>query len=116
MNCTLIFNVILLAIFLIFLSGHLSESAPVDSSNPYQAINSPIDISGQPVRQKRAQNDYFICYPSSVVYGYHNNPNALESHRRSDEFSRRVAPYDSYQALTDRADRERAAYTDSYGK
>ncbi|KAH8297228.1 hypothetical protein KR044_007624 [Drosophila immigrans] len=113
MNCTLILNVIL---FTIFLNAHLSQSAPVDSSNPYQAVNSPVDISGQPVREKRAPNDYFICYPSSVVYGYHNNPNALESHRRSDEFSRRAAPFDSYQALTDRADRERAAYKDSFGK
>ncbi|KAH8396681.1 hypothetical protein KR215_002479 [Drosophila sulfurigaster] len=114
MNCTLIINVILLTIFL---SSQLSESAPIDGSNPYQAISSPIDISGQPVREKRSPNDYFICYPSSVVFGYYNNKaNALETHRRSDDFSRPAAPFDSYQAAIDRADRERAAYKDSFGK
>ncbi|XP_034106312.2 uncharacterized protein LOC117569308 [Drosophila albomicans] len=114
MNCTLIINVILLTIFM---SSQLSESAPINGSNPYQAFSSPIDISGQPVREKRSPNDYFICYPSSVVFGYYNNKaNALETHRRSDDFSRPAAPFDSYQAAIDRADRERAAYKDSFGK
>ncbi|XP_034478053.1 uncharacterized protein LOC117784426 [Drosophila innubila] len=112
MNCTNIVTLLLLALCLIL---HSSQSAPIDGNNPYQAINSPTDISGQPVRQKRSQ-DYFICYPSSVVYGYHNNPNALEPHRRSDLSDRRVSVFDSYEALTNRADRERAAYKDSFGK
>ncbi|KAM8711425.1 hypothetical protein ACLKA7_000547 [Drosophila subpalustris] len=113
MNSINIFSLILLTLCVVL---HQSQSAPIDSlNNPYQAINSAVDISGQPVRQKRSQ-DYFICYPSSVVYGYHNSPNALESHRRSDFPDRRVSAFDSYDALTLRADRERAAYKDSFGK
>ncbi|EDW57175.1 uncharacterized protein [Drosophila virilis] len=95
----------------------LSQAAPLN--NPYQAISSPSDISGQPVRTKRGsyQNDYYICYPSSVVYGYHhNNPSSPDGHRRSDAPEQRFLAYDSYEARTNRADRERAAYTDSFGK
>ncbi|KAH8407505.1 hypothetical protein KR222_004364 [Zaprionus bogoriensis] len=95
----------------------VSQAKPVSSNNPYQAISSLTDISGQPVRQRRAtDDDYYICYPSSVVYGYQNSPNALEQHRRSSYADRQFAAYDSYDARTARADRERAAYTDSFGR
>ncbi|XP_023179459.2 uncharacterized protein LOC111605254 [Drosophila hydei] len=102
MKITLILSLIVATVSFI-------QATPVN--NPYQAVHSAIDLSGQPVRARRASfDDYYICYPSSVVYSYHSN--SLESHRRSDaerSFSR-------YDARRDRADREGPDYTDVFGK
>lgn len=103
MKITLILSLIVATVSFI-------QATPVN--NPYQAVRSAIDLSGQPVRARRASydNDYYICYPSSVVYSYHRN--SLESDRRSDagrSFSR-------YDARRDRADREGPDYTDVFGK
>ncbi|EDW02354.1 uncharacterized protein LOC6559110 [Drosophila grimshawi] len=108
MNCTIIFALILASLC-------LCQSAPFDRNNRYQAIQSPTDLSGQSVRPKR-EGDYFICYPSSVVYGYHNSPNALSANRRSGQADNLVSAYGSFDERKDKADREREAYTDSYGK
>ncbi|TDG50789.1 hypothetical protein AWZ03_002778 [Drosophila navojoa] len=79
-----------LILALLLATVSLMQAAP--DSNPYQAIHSAYDLSGQPVREKRASyhGDYYICYPSRVVYSYHNDPSSLGSHRRSSY------DYDSY--------------------
>ncbi|XP_017868690.1 PREDICTED: uncharacterized protein LOC108617408 [Drosophila arizonae] len=71
---------LILALLLATIS--LMQAAP--GSNPYEAIHSAYDLSGHPVREKRAsyQEDYYICYPSRVVYGYHNIPSSLGTRRR----------------------------------
>ncbi|EDW02353.1 GH21947 [Drosophila grimshawi] len=98
MNCTIIFALILASLC-------LCQSAPFDGNNAYQAIESPTDLTGQSVRQKR-QSDYFICYPSSVVYGYYYSPNALSTRRRSSFLN----SYDSFDNRADLTDRAREAY------
>ncbi|XP_030387836.1 uncharacterized protein LOC115634316 [Scaptodrosophila lebanonensis] len=94
--------------------------APTPPMNQGFAFVSDKDITGQQLRQKRAsqeyyQGDYFICYPSSAVYG---NNNSGGQHRRSGEFPqvRRSGVISTLEERIARADRERAAYTDSYGK
>ncbi|EDW72531.1 uncharacterized protein Dwil_GK20651 [Drosophila willistoni] len=112
--------------FVLSLVLAIGQSAPIISStdisgNPVP-ITSQTDITGELVRQKRAnrdyyQGDYFICYPSSAVYGQHGAATLTLANRRSDNgYSSGNSPFDSFEARKDRADRERAAYTDSYGK
>ncbi|XP_068146797.1 uncharacterized protein [Drosophila tropicalis] len=116
--------------FVLSLVLAIGQSAPIISStdisgNPVHSavpFTSQTDITGDLVRQKRAnrdyyQGDYFICYPSSAVYGQHGAATLTLANRRSDSgYSSGNSPFDSFEARKDRADRERAAYTDSYGK
>ncbi|KAH8375365.1 hypothetical protein KR200_011481 [Drosophila serrata] len=111
------FSISFAVIFLIF-SMSLLEAAPINDPGFVSAT----DITGEPVRQKRAsadyyQGDYFICYPKSEVYG--KSRNGLNYNRRSYD-SEAYGPHyladDSFEARKDRADARRAAYTDSYGK
>ncbi|XP_017838541.1 uncharacterized protein LOC108596874 [Drosophila busckii] len=89
-------------LLLLLLAFFHCQAAPADSS----IINSLVDISGEPVRQQRVQaNDYFICYPSSVVYSYHNE---LAANRRSGSNARQPAAVYDFDAAKDRADRKRA--------
>ncbi|ALC41469.1 maker73 [Drosophila busckii] len=69
---TIIFGLVLLALC-------LCQGAPVEQ----RIVKSDVDISGEPVRPKRASadKDSYICYPSSVVYSYHK---AVGSRRNFD--------------------------------
>lgn len=84
------------------------------SGEVYSYYSSPNALDRH--RHASDDDDYFICYPNSVITDYYNGPNALEQHRRSGEPDRRYPIFDSYDARTLRADRERAAYKDSFGR
>lgn len=111
----------------VIFSQSLLQAAPINDPGFVSAT----DITGEPVRQKRAsadyyQGDYFICYPKSEVYGKAGRGAAASAaayggatNRRSYD-SEAYGPHflaeDSFEARKDRADARRAAYTDSYGK
>ncbi|XP_016991828.1 uncharacterized protein LOC108053635 [Drosophila rhopaloa] len=90
---------------------------------PVREFVSATDITGEPVRQKRAsadyyQGDYFICYPKSEVYGKKSSRYG-GSNRRSYDSEDDTPHYladDPLAVRQARADARRAAYTDSFGK
>ncbi|KAH8280276.1 hypothetical protein KR018_001571 [Drosophila ironensis] len=116
MQCTISF----VAIFLIC-GLSLIQAAPItDQQDP--GFVSATDLTGEPVRQKRAsadyyQGDYFICYPKSAVYGKSGGYGG--NNRRSYDSDLDGPHYladDSFAVRKARADARRAAYTDSFGK
>ncbi|KAH8254176.1 hypothetical protein KR032_008781 [Drosophila birchii] len=109
------------AVISLIFSLSLLEAAPINDPGFVSAT----DITGEPVRQKRAsadyyQGDYFICYPKSEVYGKSRNGLSNSGSNRRSYDSEAYGPHyladDSFEARKDRADARRAAYTDSYGK
>ncbi|XP_017038783.1 uncharacterized protein LOC108086392 [Drosophila ficusphila] len=98
----------------------LIKAAPVSQQISDPGFVSATDITGEPVRQKRAsadyyQGDYFICYPKSEVYGKYGKG----SNRRSydaDDYAPHYLADDPLYVRQARADARRAAYTDSFGK
>ncbi|KAH8372655.1 hypothetical protein KR009_002213 [Drosophila setifemur] len=118
MQCTISFIVASLIV-----AVSMIQAAPItDSSIQNPGFLSATDLTGEPVRQKRAsadyyQGDYFICYPKSAVYGKSGGYSG--SNRRSYDSDVSAPHYladESFEARKDRADARRAAYTDSFGK
>ncbi|KAH8233040.1 hypothetical protein KR026_003462 [Drosophila bipectinata] len=103
----------------------LIQAAPISDNKASQdpGFVSATDLTGEPVRQKRAssdyyQGDYFICYPKSAVYGKTGGYSSGSNRRSydSDLYGPHYLADDSFEVRKARADARRAAYTDSYGK
>ncbi|XP_017068773.1 uncharacterized protein LOC108106314 [Drosophila eugracilis] len=115
MKCAIVFVVIS-----VIFSLSLIQAAPINEKIQDPGFVSATDITGEPVRTKRAsadyyQGDYFICYPKSAVYG----KNGYGFNRRSydsDDYAPHYLSDDPLVVRQARADARRAAYTDSFGK
>lgn len=98
----------------------LIQAAPISQDSGFASAT---DLTGEPVRQKRAssdyyQGDYFICYPKSAVYGKAGGYGSGSNRRSydSDLYGPHYLADDSFEVRKARADARRAAYTDSFGK
>ncbi|XP_016928278.3 uncharacterized protein [Drosophila suzukii] len=114
MKCTIIF-----AVISVIISLSLIQAAPISKDIKDPGFVS--DITGEPVRQKRAsadyyQGDYFICYPKSAVYGKHGNGGSNRRSYDSEDYAPHYLADDPLAVRQARADARRAAYTDSFGK
>jgi len=116
MKCTIIF-----AVISVIISLSLIQAAPIGEDIRDPGFVSATDITGEPVRQKRAsadyyQGDYFICYPKSAVYGKHGNGGSNRRSYDSEDYAPHYLADDPLAVRQARADARRAAYTDSFGK
>ncbi|KAI8039972.1 uncharacterized protein LOC128253934 [Drosophila gunungcola] len=99
----------------------LIQAAPISDGGQDPGFVSATDITGEPVRQKRAsadyyKGDYFICYPKSEVYGKSRYGGSNRRSYDSEEEGPHYLANDPLAVRQARADARRAAYTDSYGK